>query len=133
MAKVKPHEISEKEGKRIIFDFLSVVDRLKTKKEISDFFLGLLTASEALMFARRIQIARMLIEGKSYGDIKNRLRVGTNTIQRADRWLHKGDSKDFEWLMKVIAEGKEKENKQFQKESMLNRYPQHRFWSELFE
>ena len=33
------------------------------KKEIIDFFMGLLASSETLMFARRIQIAQMIVNG----------------------------------------------------------------------
>ncbi|NTW45250.1 MAG: hypothetical protein HGB14_12685 [Anaerolineaceae bacterium] len=55
--------------------FFEVVSKLKTKQEIVDFFLGLLTQSESLMMARRIQIARMLLQEKSYEEIKSKLKT----------------------------------------------------------
>ena len=60
MSKIKPHEIDSKEKKEIINDMFEVIECLKTKQEIIDFLLGLFTASEALMMARRIQIAKLI-------------------------------------------------------------------------
>jgi TrpR-related protein YerC/YecD len=135
MAKVKPHEIDKKEKQEAISDFFEVIEKLGNKKEMLDFFLGLLTSSEALMLARRIQIAQLLIDEKSYEEIQKKLKVGSQTIHRTDKWINNGDDKVVYWL-KNILKGEVKEQKGRYKnfsESLLNKYPAHRFWSDLFQ
>ncbi|HFC76824.1 MAG TPA: hypothetical protein ENJ27_01200, partial [Candidatus Moranbacteria bacterium] len=110
MAKIKPYEVDPKEKREIIEDLFLAISRLKTKKEIIDFFLGLFTASEVLMIARRIQVAKLLLEEKSYNQIQSKLGASSQMINKTDIWLHDGNEKYVKWLTKVIAnidEGKE--------------------------
>ena len=51
------------------------------------FLEDLLTESEVTMFARRIEIARRLLRGLSFDEIKSELHVGRQTIAAVDRWL----------------------------------------------
>ncbi len=79
---------------------LSVADQKQTKKllfaaaedahkngTIKVFLEGLLTPSEQIMLGRRIWIARMLLEDKTYQEIGERLLVGPNTVMRTELWL----------------------------------------------
>ena len=135
MGKVKVHEIDEKEKYKIIWDFFGLVFDLKSKKEVVDFLVGLMTASEILMMARRIQIARMLLEDKSCIEIRNKLKVGNDTILRTDNWLN-GRGGDYKsWIKKCIEKlDEQKKNgnkKDFYFESMLDKYPNYRLWKNL--
>jgi len=133
MAKVKPHAIDPKEKFEAIDNLFDVISNLKTKNEIVDFFLGLFTASESLMMARRIQVARLLLDGKGYEEIQKRLRVSSQMIHNTDQWLHKGDNKYVEWLNLRIQKKKAIENKKvLTYESMLDKYPYHRFIKNIF-
>jgi len=134
MTKVKPHTISSKEKIETVNGLFEVVSRLKTKKEIVDFFLGLFTQSEALMIARRIQIAKLLLEDKSYEDIQKTLKVGSSTIQRTYQWLYGGDKKYNDWLQgKVQGAEVNKKYKNITYDSLLDKYPHHRFIKNLFK
>lgn len=134
MAKVKPHSIDPKEKYEAVDSLFEVISKLKTKKEIVDFFLGLFTASESLMMARRIQVARMLLDGKSYEYITKKLHVSSQMIHKTDQWLHKGDDKYVAWLKsRLQIEQKDREIKTLNYESMLDRYPYHRFLKNLFD
>lgn len=42
------------------------------------------------MISRRIQVARMLLEGKTYEQIKKKLKVGASTISQVELWLNNG-------------------------------------------
>ena len=134
MAKVKPHAIDKKERNEAVYGFFDVVEKLGNKKEMLDFFLGLLTSSEALMLARRIQIAQLLEEGMGYVEIQKKLKVSSQTIHSVDQWINNGDDKISGWLKRIIKREikKEKNYKNFS-ESLLNKYPAHRFWSDLFQ
>lgn len=135
MSKVKPHTIDPKEKFQSIDSLFDVISKLKTKQEIVDFFLGLFTQSESLMMARRIQIARMLLDDKSYEEIQKKLKVASQTIHATDKWLHKGDEKYTAWLRTRVSmdENKNKIKNNPTYKSLLDKYPHHRFIKDLFE
>lgn len=134
MAKVKPHEISKEMRKKAINDLFEAIEKLKTKKEIVKFFLGLFTASEALMLARRIQVAQLLLEDKSYEDIRKILNVSSHLVHRVDQWLYKGEDDDIQWLQEIIKKEKKRQKPaRHYSEGLLNRYVFHRMWSDLFD
>jgi uncharacterized protein YerC len=137
MAKIKPHQIDPKQKYVAIDNLFEVISALKTKKEIVDFFLGLFSPSESLMLARRIQIAKLLLDGKNYEDIRKKLGVGNSTIQKTDLWLHGGDKKNTSWLSTTIKSVEKKVKTKSSKngynpESLLNKYPYHRFINRIF-
>ena len=133
MAKVNPYQIDQKEKYVVVNDMFEVVSSLKNKKDISSFFLGLLTPSEALMVARRIQVAKMIIDGHSYEEIRKKLGVGNSNIQQIDRWIH-GDGEDFTNLIKSkVGKVDKKRKRNYNPESLLDKYPYHRLIRSLFE
>ncbi len=137
MAKVKVYSLSPKERQKIIEDFFYLVLRLKTKDEVLHFFMGLLTSSETVMLARRIQIATLLIDEKNTQEvIRRQLGVSFQTIQRVDQWLHSDDPKRDAWVKGEIegvahVEGQQ-EMRMLTSRRGLNKYPEHRLWVELF-
>lgn len=133
MAKVKSHEVNSKERYKIIGNFFDIIANLKSKKEVVDFFVGLLTPSENLMVARRIQIAQLLIEGEGYETIKNKLKVSFQTITKTERWLHSEDEDYNNWLAKCLKIKPSKNNRGLEKENLLNRYSHHRFIKNLLK
>jgi uncharacterized protein YerC len=136
MAKIKPHQINSKQKYVAIDNLFEVISALRTKQEIVNFFLGLFSPSESLMLARRIQIAKLLLDGCNYEDIRKKLGVGNSTIQKTDLWLHGGDEKNSAWLSSTIlsAEKKKIQNKTgtYDPASLLNKYPYHRFINKIF-
>ncbi|MFA6159924.1 MAG: Trp family transcriptional regulator [Parcubacteria group bacterium] len=133
MAKVKSHEIDSKERYTIIGNFFDIIANLKSKKEVVDFFVGLLTPSENLMVARRIQIAQLLIEGEGYETIKNKLKVSFQTITKTERWLHSEDEDYNSWLAKCLKIKPLKNNREIGKENLLDRYSHHRVIKNLLK
>ncbi len=87
MAKIKPKDIPKEKRHKMIGEFFDVVVGLNSKKDVLDFFVGMMTPSEALMFARRMQIAKMLIKEETYDSIKRELGTGKSTISQVDKWL----------------------------------------------
>ena len=88
--KVKYHTISEKERMKYLSDFYDSVASLKNRDEVKRFFKDLLTLSEIVMISRRIQVALGLLEGKTYEEIKGKLKVGSDTIKTVENWLNNG-------------------------------------------
>lgn len=134
--KVKYHELTEKEKKIYLGDFYSMVSSLKTRDEVKNFFKDLLTLSEIVMISRRIQIAKMLILGRTYEEIKKDLKVGASNVAQVERWLNNG----FGGYQKVVGayiEKIEKAKTQNQKKTirnnMLRKYAHHRFIFDLLD
>jgi TrpR-related protein YerC/YecD len=90
MAKIKPKSIPNKELYKLLDEFYSIVTLLETKEEVKNFFKDLLSSSEALMLARRIQIAKLLVAGGSYDAIRETIGAGYATIGNVQRWLDAG-------------------------------------------
>ena len=129
MAKIKPKDIPKQNRHKIIGEFFDVVVNLKSKKEVIDFFVGMMTPSEALMFARRMQIAKMLIKGEIYDVIKKELGVGKSTISQVDKWLFERDEAYKKVLKKYLINKKIKyiRTKKTKEKKLrgLDRYPGH--------
>jgi uncharacterized protein YerC len=137
MAKVKTTDIPKEERERILSEFLGIVSDLKSKDEVVDFLLGTLTPSEVLMSARRIQVASMLLRGKTYDDIRGRLGVGYQNIVNIDRWLHSGNKENDDWKAKLLrrvgsaAKPSVRAGRRAPSMSLLNKYAHHRLLTEL--
>lgn len=137
--KVKYHELSESEKKKYLGDFYSMIALLKSREEAKNFFKDLLSLSEVVMISRRIQIAKMLLDGDTYDDIRKKLKVSPTTICQVERWLNNG----FGGYRKVIAEYKKKYPEKsdfekygypvFSKEWKRKKYPLHYLFSNLLD
>lgn len=90
MARCNANKISYAKQEEFTDTFCKVVCGLKTKSAVRDFFKDLLNRQERLMLVRRLLVAELLLEGKTYREIQNHLQMGPSTIARIDRWLHFG-------------------------------------------
>lgn len=88
--KVKYNSLSEFEKKKYLGDFYSMVALLKSREEVKNFLKDLLTLSEMVMLSRRIQIAKMLLEGNTQEEIRRKIKVGFSTINQVEKWLNNG-------------------------------------------
>jgi TrpR-related protein YerC/YecD len=141
MAKVKSNSFDPKEKYKIIGEFFEIISGLKSKKEIIDFFVGLLTPSEAIMMARRIQVAKMVIEGNGYDEIMKKMKVSSQTITKTEHWLHGKGEEYAIWItshFKELNKALDNESKKrkgvsnyIYSSSVLDKYPNYRLWKEL--
>jgi len=90
MARYNANRISYPEQDRLLQTFCEVVCRLKSPTKVSNFIKDLLNRQERIMLIRRLLVAELLLDGKTYRDIQKKLHVGPPTIARVDRWLHFG-------------------------------------------
>jgi uncharacterized protein YerC len=85
--KRRMHELSEKERIATLDALYTAASSVKGRASMKLFLRDLLTESERVMLGRRIIIARLLIQGESYGNICARLGTSPATIQRVQKWL----------------------------------------------
>ena len=64
--------------------------KLKTRDECYKFFEDVCTINEILSFAQRMEVARMLMAGKTYLEISEETGASTATISRVNRSLTYG-------------------------------------------
>lgn len=83
----KISKLSLREQQALLVGFCKVLVELKTPEEAAQFLKDLLSKQEAEMLAKRIEIARLLIKGLTYGEIQRLLRVSHGTVARVSQWL----------------------------------------------
>ncbi len=87
MAKVEWGRLTSSERRafrRVVHD---TVMALGDKRAVVQFLDDILTGSEIIMLARRIQIAQRLLLGRPLLKIRNDLKVGFSTIEGVGEWL----------------------------------------------
>lgn len=80
-------KLSKREQEQLLISFCKALAALKTSEEAAQFLKDLLSKQEAEMLAKRIEIARFLIDGKTYQQIQQLLKVSYGTIARVNQWL----------------------------------------------
>lgn len=90
MSRYKEHRVPYNEQDRLWSEFCTVLARLNTSENIRRFLKDLYNRQERMMFIRRLQVAKLLHQGKTYEKIMKELHVGSDTIARVHRWLQFG-------------------------------------------
>ena len=80
-------KLTPQEQEKLLIEFCGALVEVKTAEEAAQFIKDLLSKQEAQMLAKRIAIARLLIQGKNYAAIRSSLRVSEGTIARINHWL----------------------------------------------
>ena len=87
MGKVIQRSLSEHSLQQIQKTVEKLLEECGVTPKGKKILISLLTESELVMLGRRIQIARMLLSGKSRLEIQRTLHVGVLTIEAIARWL----------------------------------------------
>lgn len=59
----------------------------KNSKDVDKIIMGVLTNDERMKIGRRIQVAQLLVKGKTHREIMDTLKVGSTTIMHVERKL----------------------------------------------
>ncbi len=68
--------------------------KIKTKKEMHEFLVGILTRAELEEIPTRLEIVKMLKAGVSQHEIAKKLNVGVGTVTRGSKELQEGRFKN---------------------------------------
>lgn len=132
MSKVRFHEIDGRERRRIVGELLDVVSGIKSRDEMFELLFRLLTPSEVIMLARRLQIAKLLLENVGYDEICKRHHVSHRTIADVEGWLRENPTRAGLVSRRLEAIKKQSRIKK-SSGNMLDKYSHHRFIKELFD
>lgn len=72
----------------VLDQFYSLLADLKSPQDIQSFLASLMTPTERLVFAKRLQIAWLLKQGMSYDEISQKLNVSSATISSVANQKH---------------------------------------------
>ena len=140
MPRVNPRNIDSFLKMKYLDVLWTAIAGLKNRNEVKNFFKDLLSESEAVMLGRRILIAKMLIEGRTYDEIVNQLNVGLDTVSKVQQWLTSGFGgyeKGISKLQAELAYRQEIERKRnlqpYSFEWLKNKYPLHFLLFNLFD
>ena len=127
-----PRLTQETQGK-LLQDFCEALARLHTSEEVLPFLTDLLTKNEVTTLTKRLQIARMLLEGKDYRAIERGLRTSHGTISRVAEWLAES-GEGFRMVAERIPKEQSKNTAAHHERSewdkLKRRYPM-MFWPQL--
>ena len=123
MSRVNLQKMDSKDRMKYLDLLWTSIAQLETRGEVKQFFKDLLSESEAIMLARRIEIAKRLLEGESYDSIADKLSVGKDTIGRVQGWLVSG----FGGYEKALGGFDKELKKRFKNPRIDNRAEPHSF------
>ncbi|MEK9181157.1 MAG: YerC/YecD family TrpR-related protein, partial [Patescibacteria group bacterium] len=88
MSKFSLHnKLDPSQKENLLIGFFEGLASIKNSEEAAKVFCDLLSPPELEMMAKRLAIARALLEGQNYQEIKKEYKVSTNTIARVNAWL----------------------------------------------
>lgn len=87
MAKISPRKLTESQEVTLRKKLFNDMERLQSGSNLVTTLQYILTDSEVIMTARRMEIAKMLVQGFSYPFVQAKLHVGEHTVAAVDRRL----------------------------------------------
>jgi TrpR family transcriptional regulator, trp operon repressor len=75
---------------KLVKKISNTINDLNTTKELDDFLLGILTPKEIEELNKRLDVIKMLKQGKPQREIAKKLNVGIATVTRGSKELQKG-------------------------------------------
>lgn len=111
----KFNKVSKLEKQRLLIALCQAVSSIKDPKEAAQILTDLLTPSEIEMVAKRLEIAKLLIQGKTYDQVRTKINAGYSTIGRINTWLNlAGEGSKLQY-----HELKKKKNNQHMKRNLI--------------
>lgn len=84
MSKVEYVRVPPAERRKMAQELAKFLLKVKDEKEMIQILNRLLTPSEIVMLGRRLRVAEELLRGKSYENIRGKLKVGFTTIKSVE-------------------------------------------------
>lgn len=93
MTKVSSLKLHPSQKNRLIKQFWFALSETTNIEVVETFFKKILTQTEVVMLAKRLEILKYLFQGRSYEQIKHDLKVTDSTISRLSNIIHEEDPK----------------------------------------
>jgi len=104
MSRYNLQKLTPKTRDILFNEYCRAILKLKSIKEVREFFNDIFSFTEFGMLARRLLAAKMLLDGHTYEEINQRLKMGMDTIERINRNLNFG--KGYKMVLKRLNKGR---------------------------
>ena len=119
--------LSKKEQDELFLDFVRSISSLRSSIEAANYIKDLLSESEVLMLARRLQIARLLNAGNTYEQVNKITKASYTTVAKVHWWLKLyGDG--YRTVLKRAKNEPKEENLEWKQ--LKRKYPMY-FWPQI--
>ncbi len=81
---------TKKADREMLDDLFDIIASLKNKEECEILFSDLCTLKEIEQMAQRIKAARLLLDGKTYTQVKDECDISSATLSRVSRCVQYG-------------------------------------------
>jgi len=81
-------KLNKKQRQELMLALCDAIVKMKKPEEAAKLISDLLSPQELEMIAKRLEIAKLLIEGNTYEYIRGVLKTGASTIARVNTWLN---------------------------------------------
>ena len=108
MSKIEPRKLPKQKILQFEKELRGALLHPKRKEDSVSLIMEILTPSERIMAARRIQVAKRLLNGESYISIKRKMKVGFPMIHNVDAWLESNFDEYKNIIPPLLEEAKEK-------------------------
>ena len=82
---------NKKANEQMIDDLFSLITSLETKEDCKKLFCDLCTIKEIEQMAQRVKAAKLLLEGKTYLQVKEECDISSATLSRVSHCVKYGD------------------------------------------
>lgn len=121
-------KISLKDQEDILIEFCEAFLSVEDIREAASFLIDLFTKKEIQILVKRIKIAKYLLNGKTYREIEETLKVSHGTVSKISEWLSEG-GEGFKLMFERTKKKKTKISPSL-REKVKKRYPAY-FWPEI--
>ena len=80
-------ELNLEKDKKLL---VATLRKIKSSKDLSIFLDDLLTEEEVLDLAQRIKIAKLILDGKTYDEIAEKVKTSTSTVSKIGQIIKYG-------------------------------------------
>ena len=122
---------SRKNLEDLTYDLINAFALTNNVKESALFLQDLITKKEAIILGKRLRIAKLLLQGKTYEDIVNILNVSHGTVAKISAWLAERGEGFRQIVMKLPKQKEEKMPQEISDWDKLKRRHPMYFWPEL--
>ena len=132
MEKLSKIKLDPKDFGLYVNNLWAVFTLMNSKEQVRALFRDLFTHTEYKMFAKRLEIARRLLDGQTYGNIKKDLKVTEHTISSVSNILER-EGAGFRMAYKFLLElEKDFNRKREHKQARLERRGRRKLPAETF-
>lgn len=115
----------------LLYDLITAFSMIKSPTESALFIQDLLTRNEVKTLAKRLRIAKLLLQGKSYEEIKAELHNSFATIAKVGYWLERSGEGFRSVIKKLPQRAKPKHWTEYSDWDKFKRQHPLYFWPEL--